>query len=102
MRTKFQLRKLVVIALSIVLFFVSVYLAFLTYSHYAVVVRGISGFVLSYLLFFFVKHSKMDLSTDALLVTPQKGKYLLFEFFIPIISYWAAMQIIEMILFFRK
>ena len=102
MQKKFQLRKYVAIAFSIILFSLSIYLAFVTYRHYGVVVRGISGIVLSYLLFFFIKHSKIDLSTDAFLVAPQKTKYLIFELFIPIISYWAAMQIIEMILFFKK
>jgi hypothetical protein len=98
----YQLKRYVVIVLSIVIFFVSIYLAFITYRNYGVVARGISGLVLIYLLFFFIKNSGLDLTTNGLLAVPNKPKYLFFEFTVPIISYWAVMQILEMILSFGK
>jgi len=95
-------KKYALIALLTILFLLGVGTAFLTYRYYGVVVRGITGLVLMYMLFFASRHSKMDVSIDNLLLDPRKGKYLIAAFILPIISYWATLQIMEMILFFGK
>ena len=86
----------------IVLVLLSVSIAFITYRYYGVVVRGILGLILTYLLFFGDRYSKMDVSLDDLLLDPKKGKYLIAALVVPLISYWTAAQIYEMILFFTK
>jgi len=102
MKTGIQIKRYTLIALLTILFLLGIGTAFLTYRYYGVVVRGITGLVLMYLLFYVGRHSKIDVSIDTLLVDPQKGKYLIAAFILPIISYWATLQIMEMILFFRK
>lgn len=102
MKTGIQTKRYALIALLIVLFLLSVFIAFITYRYYDVVVKGILGIVLLYLSFFFVKHSKIDVSINTLLSTPKKAKILIFALISPIISYWSTMLVIEMILFFKK
>jgi hypothetical protein len=102
MKTGFRLNRYTLIALLVALFLLGVYIAFITYRHYGIQVRGILGLVLIYLLFFFGRYSKIDMSIDALLIAPQKAKLFFFAFIGPIISYWATMHIIEMILFYLK
>ena len=102
MKTGIQIKRYILIALLTILALLGVGTAFLTYKYYGVVVRGITGLVLMYLLFFAVRRSEKDVSIDTLLLDPQKGKYLIAAFILPIISYWATLQIMEMILFFRK
>src|SRR5262245_251127 len=101
MKTETRIRRYALIVLLIGLFLLSGYIAYITYQ-YSIIVRGILGLVLMYLLFFFVAHSNIDISIDTLLLTPNKVKYFTFGFVGPIISYWATMQVIEMILFFGK
>jgi hypothetical protein len=101
MKTSLRTKRYTLIVLLIALFLISGYIAYITYQ-YSIIVRGILGLALMYLLFFFVAYSKIDTSIDALLLAPNKGKYFVFGFIGPIISYWATMQIIEMILFFWK
>lgn len=101
MKTEMRTKRFALIVLLIGLFLISGYIAYITYQ-YSIIVRGIQGLVLMYLLFFFVAYSRIDISIDALLLAPKKAKYLIFGFIGPIISYWATMQIIEMILFFTK
>ena len=102
MKTEIQLRKYALIALLIALFLFTLFVAFLTYRYYSVVARGILGLVMWYLLYFFGRYSKIDVSFDTLLLTPKKGKFLISAFIGGLISYWGTMQIIEMVLFFWK
>jgi hypothetical protein len=90
------------IALIIVLVLISISIAFVTYRYYGVVARGILGLYLTYLLFFGDRYSKMDVSLHTLLLVPKKGKYLIAALVDPLISYWTAAEIYEMILFFTK
>jgi hypothetical protein len=102
MKIGIQIKRYAVIALLIVLFLFGVFMAFITYRYYSIIARGILGLVLIYLLFFFAKYSKIDISVDTLLLAPKKVKYFVFVLIAPIISYWATAQISEMVLFFWK
>lgn len=102
MRRDTRIKRYAFITLLMVLVLLSVSIAFVTYRYYGVVARGISGLVLLYLLFFSGRYSKTDVSIDTMLLDPKKGKYLIFAFVDPLISYWTAAQIYEMILFFTK
>ena len=83
-----------------VVILLSVSIALITYRNYGVVARGISGFVMLYLLYFFGRYTNMDVSTNTLFLDPKKGKYIISAFIVPIISYWSVAQIYEMLLFF--
>jgi|RhiMetdeSRZDD1v2_1073273.scaffolds.fasta_scaffold15562_14 ABC-type arginine transport system permease subunit len=102
MKTEIQIKRYGFIALLIVLILLSISIAFLTYRYYSNVVRGILGLVLLYLLFFGGRYAKNDVSIHTMLLDPKKGKYLIVAFIDPLISYWATLQIYEMILFFWK
>ena len=102
MKTENQTKRYSLIVLSIVLFLFTLFVAFITYRYYGVVVRGILGLVMWYLLYFYGRYSKIDVSFETLLLVPQKGKYFISAFFGGLISYWATMQVIEMILFFGR
>ena len=96
------MRRYALLALLTVLILLSVVIALVTYRYYAVVTRGILGVVMWYLLYFFGRCSKIDVSFDTLLLVPKKGKYLISAFIGGLISYWATAQIYEMVLFFWK
>ncbi len=102
MKTGIQIKKYAFIILLIVLVLLSIFIAFITYRYYGVVARGITGLVMLYLLFFSGRYSKTDISIDTMLLDPKKGKYLIFALIDPLISYWATLQIYEMVLFFWK
>lgn len=102
MKTSAPIKRYALIAFLTVLFILGVSIAFLTYRYYSVVARGILGIILIYLLYFFGKHSEMDITIDKMLSDPKKGKYLISAFVVPIISYWATIQLVEMVLFFWK
>ena len=80
MKTGIQIKGYALIAVLIVLFLLTLLTALVTYRYYGVVARGISGLVLLYLLYFFGRYSKMDVSLDSLLLAPNKGKYLISAF----------------------
>ena len=102
MKARTRLTRYTWIALLTSLSLLSVAIALVTYRNYGVVARGISGLVMLYLLYFFGRYTKMDISMDTLLLDPRKGKYLISALILPIISYWATAQILEMLLFFWK
>jgi len=66
-----------------VVILLSVSIALITYRNYGVVARGISGFVMLYLLYFFGRYTNMDVSTNTLLMDPKKGKYMISAFIVP-------------------
>jgi len=102
MKTETLIKRYAFIALLISLVLLSVSVVFVTYRYYGVVARGILGLVMLYLLYIYGRYSKMDVSLDSLLLAPNKGKYLISAFIGGIISYWATMQILEVVLFFWK
>lgn len=101
MKTRFQLNKYTLTALLIVLLLLSVYVASITYQ-YEVVVRGILGLVVLYLLFFYIRFSKIDVSMEAILLDSKKSKYFIYVLIGPLIAYWATGQIFDTILFLFK
>jgi len=102
MNISVRIKKYAFIAFLIILILASVSIALITYRYYGVIARGVLGFILIYLLYFFGRYSNMDVSTETLLSDPKKGKYLISAFVVPLISYWAMAQIYEMVLFFWK
>jgi len=102
MKTTISIKRYAWIALLIVVVLLSVAIAVISYRYYGIVARGISGMILIYLLFYAGRYSNMDVSLDTLLSDPKKGKYLISALILPLISYWATLQIYEMILFFMK
>jgi len=102
MKTANRIKRYALIALLIALFLLTLFTALVTYRYYGVVARGILGLVLLYLLYFFGRYSKIDVSLDILLLAPKKGKYLIAAFIGGIICSWATIQIIEMISYFTK
>lgn len=100
METGVQIKKYAFLILLIVVVLVSVVMAFITYRYYGVLARGITGLVMLYLLF--LNGRQTDVSINAMLSDPKKGKYLILALIYPLISYWATLPIFEMILFFTK
>jgi uncharacterized membrane protein YfcA len=90
------------ISLLIILAVLSILTAVITYRYYAYIARGIVGFVMLYLLYYFGRHTNLDVSMEAWLSDPQKGKYLLLAFIVPLISGWAGFQIVAAFLFYLQ
>jgi uncharacterized membrane-anchored protein YitT (DUF2179 family) len=102
MKSRIQVKRYILIVVLVVLISFSISLAFFVYRNYAVIARGVSGIALLFLLFFFGKRSKLDISFEDLLLDPQKSKYLISALVVPLLSWFAFAQIYEMILFFLK
>jgi len=101
MKTEIRFTRYTLIAVLIALFLISFYMAIII-SQYIIVVNGILGLVVMYLLFFYIRFSKIDVTIDTLLLDPKKFKYFIFALIGPLISYLAVMQIYETVLFFLK
>jgi hypothetical protein len=99
MKNRIQIKRFASSILLVVLFLITLAVAFAAYRYYNTIARGILGLGVYYLLYFFVRYSGMDLSGDKLLSAPNKAKYLISAFAGGLISFWATMQIIEMALF---
>jgi hypothetical protein len=102
MKTGFPIQKYALSAFLVVLFLLGVFIAFLTYRYYSIVARGVLGIVSIYLLFFFARYSRIDISVDTLQLAPRKYRYSIFVLIAPVISYWATAQISDMVLYFWK
>jgi hypothetical protein len=102
MKTESKIKRYSLIAILIALFLLTFFIALVIYRYYDVVVRGILGLIMLYLLYIYGRHSKIDVSLDILLLTPNKGKYLIITFVGGLISAWATILIMEMISFFVK
>lgn len=85
----------------ILLAVLGVYIANRTY-HYETIVKGILGFVILYLLFFYIRYSKIDASLDMMLSDSRIHKYLIYAFIGPGIAFWAMGGIFDMIAFLVK
>src|SRR5262245_11733653 len=102
MKTESKIRRYSLIAILITLFLLTLFTAFVIYRYYDVVARGILGLVVLYLLYIYGRYSKIDVSLDILLLTPNNGKYLIAAFIGGIICAWATILIMEMLSFFVK
>ena len=80
----------------IVLALAGIYLANRIYP-YETVVRGLLGFVVLFLLFFYIKHSKIDASMEIMISDPRVYRYLIYAFVGPGIAYWAMGYVYDFI-----
>jgi hypothetical protein len=74
----------------------------MTYRNYRVVADGILSIATMYLLFFFGKHSKIDMPIDALLSSPNKIRFYLTALVGGVVFGWATIHFLDMILFFLQ
>lgn len=102
MKIDLQLKRYIFMLSLLAAFLLSGYIAFLIARHYGVVAKGIVGVVLIYRLLFWGKGSDPNIDIGTMLSDPQKGKYIFWTLTIPMVSYWAAALIYEMVLFFWK
>jgi hypothetical protein len=96
MKPRNQFAQYMLRALLIMLPITGVYIANRTYQ-YEVIVKGILGCVVLYLLFYYLKSSKTDLSFKDMLRDPKILNHLTFVFIAPIIAYWATGGVFDMI-----
>jgi len=99
MRTRFQFTKstLKVLLYSLVCF--GVIVAHIVFQD-RTITRGILGIAVVYLSFFYLRHSKIDVPIDIMLQDSRKEKYLISVFIGPMIAYWAAGEIYDMVIYF--
>jgi len=102
MKNNNQVKRYLLVASLIGLFILTLLVAFVAYKYFGVVAKGILGITTMYLLFYFGRYSKIDVSVDTLLIVPNKVRYFAVAFVGGIVFYWATMQVLEMILFFIK
>jgi len=96
MKTNGRFAQFILGATLILLSVLGVYIANRTY-HYEIIVKGILGFVVLYLLFFYIRYSKIDASLDMMLSDSKIHKYLIYAFIGPGIAFWAMGGIFDMI-----
>lgn len=66
---------------------------------YEMIAKGILGFVVLYLLFFYIKHSKIDASMGTMLSDPRWYRYLLYALVGPGIAYVAMGYVYDLLSF---
>ena len=101
MKTKIKIQQYIQFILLIAFVLLGIYTALITYK-YETIVRGVLGGVLLYLLFYYIKASRTDLSIEDTLSDPKKVRHFVFAFFGPLISFWATGQVFDMIQFLFK
>ena len=99
MKKNSRLKKNALKFLLIVLSLLGIGIAMITYR-YTIIVNGILGFAVSYLLFFYLQHTRSDSLFDKSASTREKIAYVVFMFIGPLLAYWAMMGFINMIKFF--
>ena len=77
-------------------------MALFTYQYYGYMARGTLGFVTLSLLYYFGRYTNLDVSTQALLSDPKRGKYLILAPIVSLISGWAVIQIAAAFLFYLQ
>lgn len=101
MKTNGQISRYMFIVTWISLAALGLFIANRTY-HFEEIVKGILGFAVLYLLFFYVRHSGIDATLDIMMLDPKMSKYLIFAFIGPIVAYWAMGVFLDMILLLFK
>lgn len=102
MKIKIQFQKYLLVVILTLLAFFSVFLAFHVYREYPAVARGISGVAMATMLFYFGKSSNLDVTINELFLDKRKSKYIISALFVPLLFYFATLQIYEMMLVFMK
>lgn len=67
--------------------------------HYEVMVKGILGFFVIYLMFRVFWSSKIEELDPKRLTLSEKIRYFVFIFIYSIVAYWALIQLLEMVIF---
>lgn len=101
MKTKDHISRYMLIFAWITLAALGLYIANRTY-HYEVIVKGLLGFAVLCLLFFYVRHSGIDATLDTMILDPKKYRYLIFAFIGPIVAYWAMGVFYDMLFLLFK
>ena len=78
-----------------------IYIAWVTYQ-YQIIVRGIVGSAVIYLLSYYLKFSRTDLSLDATLSDPKVINHLIFALIGSIVAFWAFSGVLDLISFSIK
>lgn len=103
MKTKNSMKKFILIVFLAAFASIGIILAFVTYPYYGSLARGITAIALLSLLHFWsMQNGLWSLPIEDILLDPQRGKYYFYAFAIPMITYWAVLQIYEAILFLFK
>ena len=101
MKTKDRFSKYIFGALLILSAVVGISMANRTYQ-YEIIVKGILGLMVIYLLFFYVRFSGIDVSMETMLSDSKKYKYLVYALIGPGLAYWAIWDILDMLSSFTK
>lgn len=101
MTVKHHITRLLIAALYLAFGLFGVFVGIKIIRHYQVIVQGVLGLVIFYLLYraFLLPRTERDSSEDELLESPKIKYFLAFTFW-TLIIYWALRQITMMILFF--
>lgn len=87
--------------LLIVITVTSVFIGGFSYRLNNAIPRGILGGITIFLLYYFGTSARLDVSNAEFLRDSRKGKFYIAAIIVPAISYWAAAQIYEMIIFLK-
>ena len=98
---KNQSSKYVFGALLILSAAISIFIANKTYQN-EIVVKGILGLTVIYLLFFYIRFSGIDSSMDLMLSDTKKYKYVIYTLIGPGLAYLATGGFFDMLLSFTK
>lgn len=101
MKTRSRLMQHTLRILLILVLLLGIYIAWVTYK-YEIVVRGIVGGALIYLLSYYLRTSKTDLPFDLVVSESKIYKNIIFTFIGPIIAFWAFAGVLDMLLFFTE
>jgi hypothetical protein len=102
MKDDSKVYRYVLIVFLICLYILTMYVSLTAYRYYQIVAQGLVGLASMYLLFYFVRNSRIDLSLNALLLAPKKTNFFAITFMCGLVFSWATLQFLEMILFFIK
>jgi len=97
MKQRSQFIQYILRALLILLPLSGIYVAWVM-LRYEIIVRGILGGVLLYLLFYYLKSSETDLSLGEMILAPKIYNHLIYVFIGPLIAFWATKGVFDMIL----
>ena len=101
MKNRISFAKLAFFVLMIVVGLLAVRIASAIY-HYEVVVKGVLGFFVIYLMFRAFWSSNIEELDPERFTFSEKIRYFVFIFVYSIVTYWALIQLFEMIVFLIK
>lgn len=105
MKTRILLIKFIVYSLAIIIGIAGFNISSMTIHRYEVIVNGILGLVLIYLIhrvYLSSRRVEIDEPTNVLFEFPKNIKYFIFGFFWSLVLNWALGHIFELIFFLKK